>query len=68
MTNDYKQIAFKLQGDIEHLRWENAQRDLAFLSEMKQRAIKAFDNRDVSEHEMLIKMIDDWTHELNQVQ
>ena len=66
-TNDYRQIAFKLQGDIEFIRWENAQRDLAFLIEMKQLAIKAFDNRDISEHQMLITMIDDWTHELNKV-
>lgn len=66
-TTDYKQIAFKLQGDIEMLRWENAQKDIAFLKEMKQHAKKAFDKKDVAAKEMLFTMIDDWLHELEQV-
>ncbi len=64
--NDYKQIAFKLQGDIDFLRWEKFDTDLKFLKEMKSHAVKAFKERDVSSQEMLMKMIDDWIGELEE--
>jgi hypothetical protein len=32
---DYKQIAFKLQSDIEHLKWEQAQKDIPFIKEIQ---------------------------------
>lgn len=68
---DYKQAIFKLQGDFEMLKDQEKEiedskieKDLIFLHEMKQRAINAFDKRDISEKEMLFTMIDDWVHEL----
>jgi hypothetical protein len=66
-TTDYKQIAFKLQSDIDMLKWEYAQRDLRFLKEMKQHAERAFYKRDLSAKDMLYTMIDDWIRELENV-
>lgn len=66
-TTDYKQIAFSLQEDIKFLRWENAQKDLSFLKEMKQHAEKAFEENDYVSKEMLKNMIDHWIHELEQI-
>ena len=63
--------AYKLQGDIETLKEQQAEiedskieNDIAFLYEMKQRAINVFDKKDVSDKEMLYTMIDDWIHDL----
>lgn len=68
---NFKQAAYKLQGDIETLKEQQAEiedskmeNDIAFLYEMKQRAINAFDKKDVSDKEMLYTMIDDWIHDL----
>ncbi len=66
-TADYRQIAFKLQDDIKQMKWEQAQRDIPFLREMKQTAIKAFDNNDAPSKEYLLKMIDDWVSELEKI-
>lgn len=66
-TTDYKQIAFKLQSDIEMIRWENAQKDIAFLKEMKGYAEKAFYKNDVVSKEMLLQMINDWVNELENI-
>lgn len=62
-----KQVIFKLQTDIKFVRWENAQKDIAFLKEMKGHATKAFKNRDITSREMLLKMIADWIDELEKV-
>ncbi len=64
---DYKQIAFKLQGDIEMLRWDLAQKDLIFLKEMRDHAKKAFEKNDVTAKDMLLKMIEDWIDELEKI-
>lgn len=68
---EYKQIAYKLQGDLDTLKEQQLEiedskmeNDIAFLYEMKSRAINAFDNHDVSDKEMLYTMIDDWIHDL----
>ena len=68
---NFKQAAYKLQGDIETLKEQQAEiedskmeNDISFLYEMKQRAINAFDKKDVSDKEMLYTMIDDWIHDL----
>jgi hypothetical protein len=63
-TTDYKQIAFKLQSDIEHLRWENSQRDISFLEEMKKRLNAYRENKDTTQLEMVFTMIEDWIIEL----
>jgi hypothetical protein len=63
-TTDYKQIAFKLQSDIEHLRWESAQRDIPFLEEMKMRLLKYQNGNDVTELDFVLTMIDNWITEL----
>jgi hypothetical protein len=63
-TTDYKQIAFKLQSDIEHLRWENSQRDISFLKEMKKRLNAYRENKDTTQLEMVFTMIEDWIIEL----
>jgi hypothetical protein len=63
-TTDYKQIAFKLQSDIEHLRWENSQRDIYFLEEMKKRLNAYRENKDTTQLEMVFTMIEDWIIEL----
>lgn len=61
-----KQVAFKLQGDVETARWENAQKNIAFLKEMKGRLEKYHSKKDATEIEMVYTMIDDWVHELEQ--
>ncbi len=66
-TTDYKQLAFKLQAEIEMLKWENAQKNINFLKEMKQCAKKSIEKKDVSSTEMLYTMIDDWIHELEKI-
>lgn len=43
---------------------EERAKDVAFLEEMKQCAIKAFERNDVVSREMLLRMIDDWITEL----
>jgi hypothetical protein len=63
-TTDYKQIAFKLQLDIQHLRWENSQRDISFLEEMKKRLNAYRENKDTTQLEMVFTMIEDWIIEL----
>lgn len=62
---DYKQFVFKQKSDSEFKEWEKMQNDIKFLYEMKSRAANAFDNRDVSDKEMLYKMIEDWIDELS---
>jgi len=66
-TTDYKQLAYKLQGDIEMRSWEDAQKNIPFLKEMKQRIEKFQNNRDVTEIEMVYNMIDDWILELEMI-
>lgn len=66
--HDYKQALFSLKMDIEFdsdKQFEKMQNDIKFLYEMKSRAINAFENRDVSDKEMLYKMIEDWIDELS---
>ena len=63
-TTDYKQIAFKLQDDIEQLKWGMANKDIPFLKEIRKHAVTAFDKRDIASKEMMFKMIDDWIDEL----
>lgn len=65
-TTDYKQIAFKLQSDIEHLKWEQAQKDIPFLKEIKERLMKFRDKNDTTELEMVFNMIDHWIDELEE--
>jgi predicted DNA-binding protein len=66
-TTDYKQIAFKLQSDIEQLKWEQAQKDITFLKEMKERLEKWRDNNDWSERDMVFDMIEHWIDELEEL-
>lgn len=66
-TTDYKQLAYKLQGDIEMRAWEDAQKNIPFLKEMKQRIEKFQNNKDVTEIEMVYNMIDDWILELERI-
>lgn len=67
MENDepnYKQIAFKLQSDIDFLRWQEHDKDLAFLKEIKNNLVEFNLKKDITRYEMAIKMIDDWIDEL----
>jgi hypothetical protein len=66
--NDYKQIAFKLQDDIEMLKWEQAQKDLPFLREMRERLNKYYKNQDITQLDMVNKMIEDWITELEKIE
>ncbi|MDP3561743.1 MAG: hypothetical protein Q8R83_06170 [Legionellaceae bacterium] len=66
-TTDYKQLAYKLQGDIEMRAWEDAQKNIPFLKEMKQRIEKFQNNKDVTEIEMVYNMIDHWILELERI-
>ena len=59
-----KQVVFKLEGDIETARWETANRDLSFLMEIKERLGKYKSKKDITEMEMVDKMINDWIDEL----
>lgn len=65
--NDYKQIAFKLQTDIEMKVWENADKNLPFLNEMKSRLQNYEQKKDVTELQLVYKMIDDWIDELEKI-
>lgn len=65
--DDYKQIAFKLQTDIEMKVWENAQRNIPFLKEMKQRLKNYQNKKDITQLDMVHKMIDDWIDELTKL-
>lgn len=65
-TTDYKQVAFKLKTDIEEMKWEQAEKDIPFLKEMKQRLEKYRDREDVTELEMVFNMIDHWIDELEE--
>ena len=67
IMDDYKQIAYKLQTDIEMKVWENAQKNIPFLKEMKQRLQKYQNNKDATQLEMVFQMIDDWIAELEAV-
>lgn len=66
-TTDYKQIAFKLQSDIEQLKWEQAQKDIPFLKEIKARLTKYRDGKDVTQLEMVFNMLDHWIDELEEL-
>lgn len=61
---DYKQITYKLQTDIEMKVWENTQKNIPFLKEMKQRLRDYQTEKDVTQLEMVYQMIDDWIAEL----
>lgn len=68
---DYKQALYKLQDDFETFKEQEIERedlqienDIVFLYEMKKRARNAFDKKDISEKEMLYKMIEDWIDDL----
>jgi hypothetical protein len=65
-TTDYKQLAFKLQSDIEYEVWEKATNDKSFLTEIKSYIQKYEQDKDVASLEMAYKMIDDWIFELNE--
>lgn len=66
-TTDYKQIAFKLQSDIEQLRREQSQKDMPFLIEIKERLVEYRDRKDVTQLEMVFNMLDDWIDELKEL-
>ena len=66
-TTDYKQIAYKLQCDIDTLKWESANINLPFYKEMQLYALKAFEERDVVAREMLLKMIGDLITECDEI-
>jgi hypothetical protein len=69
--SDYKQIAFKLQSDIDNKKWEYStlcKKDIKFLKEMKAHAKKAFDQKDITSKEMLFTMIEDWIDELKKLE
>jgi hypothetical protein len=44
----------------------NTEKDIAFLNEIKQHALKAFDDKDINSKEMLFQMINDWIDELSE--
>jgi len=66
-TTDYKQLAYKLQSDIDTLKWEAANINLPFYKEMQHYALKAFEERDVVAREMLLKMIEDLITECDEI-
>ncbi len=61
---DLKQVIFRLETELSHTRWDNANNDISFLKEMKQHAKKAFEKKDIGSYDMLNKMIGDWMDEL----
>ena len=65
-TTDYKQLAFKLQSDIEYKIWEKSTNDKSFLTEIKSHIQKYEQDKDVTSLGMAYKMIDDWIFELNE--
>ncbi|MFW5848013.1 MAG: hypothetical protein ACOCVF_03775 [bacterium] len=67
-TTDYKQIAFKLQSDIEQLKWEQAQKDIFFLREIQKRLTKYRDKKDFIELEMVFNMVEHWIDELENIE
>jgi len=60
MQDNYKQIAFKLQSDIDMQIWFEADKNIPFLKEMREKAVKGFDDGDIASIEYVLKMIDDW--------
>jgi hypothetical protein len=62
-STDYKQIAYKLQTDIESTK----EKDCSFLKEIREKLTRAFEKRDIAAREMALKMIDDWIDELNKI-
>jgi hypothetical protein len=65
--NDYKQIAFKLQSDIDTLKWEEANKNCPFLKEIKARLEKYASNKDITQLEMVNNMIDHWIEEYEKI-
>jgi len=63
---DYKQLVFKLQGDIEDKIWERNDGDLSFLKEIRGRLKKHDEKADVTEIQMVFQMLDDWIDELEE--
>ena len=61
---DYRQIALKLQSDIEQLKQEQANTDSSFLKEIRERLFKYSTSKDITQFEMACQMIDDWIIEL----
>lgn len=66
-TTDYKQIAFKLQDDINSLKWDQANRDLPFLKEIKKRFEDYQKSSDITQFEYAMTMLGDWIVELEKI-
>lgn len=65
-TTDYKQIAYKLQSDIEDMKWFKADEDLKFLKEIKQKLVDSREKRDPTLFDHALEMIGDWIRELEE--
>ena len=59
-----KQLMYKSKGDEELSKWNNNQKDISFLKEIKSKFKKAFEDKDVVSKDMGFKMLEDWIHEL----
>jgi len=66
-NEDLKQLIFKQQSDFKMEKWEQAKKDLGFLTELQGRMKNWDEKKDWTQRDYAFKMVEDWINELSEV-